>query len=194
VSRVRLDATPLGRPIYEKLGFTAEYELARFGGVPPIQAPATNGKAAVASTIVPRSIEEMQRFPSDVFRLDREVTGTKRENFLSKILIERSKEIRVVEREGKVSGYITTRPGSGATMIGPCIASAEAGPALLEDALRRHAGEAVLIDIPISNVLATVSAERWGLTAQRTLLRMGRGKPVHEKIDWLWASSGPEKG
>src|SRR5574341_918485 len=32
VKTVRLDATPLGRPVYEKLGFVAEYELARWEG------------------------------------------------------------------------------------------------------------------------------------------------------------------
>lgn len=29
----RLDATPLGRPVYERLGFAAEYELVRMQGV-----------------------------------------------------------------------------------------------------------------------------------------------------------------
>jgi GNAT superfamily N-acetyltransferase len=33
VRTVRLDATPAGRPIYEKLGFVPEYELARYEGV-----------------------------------------------------------------------------------------------------------------------------------------------------------------
>ena len=32
IRTVRLDATPLGRPVYAKLGFTAEYEVARWEG------------------------------------------------------------------------------------------------------------------------------------------------------------------
>ncbi len=32
VETVRLDATPLGRPVYERLGFLAEYELVRLQG------------------------------------------------------------------------------------------------------------------------------------------------------------------
>src|SRR5439155_16299847 len=35
VRTVRLDATPLGRPLYEKLGFEAQFELARYEGTVP---------------------------------------------------------------------------------------------------------------------------------------------------------------
>ena len=35
IKTVRLDATHLGRPIYEKLGFMPEYELVRFEGIAP---------------------------------------------------------------------------------------------------------------------------------------------------------------
>jgi hypothetical protein len=34
----------------------------------------------------------------------------------------------------------------------------------------------------------------WGLTPQRELVRMCRGESVLERVDCLWASSGPEKG
>src|SRR5690242_17875638 len=38
VRTVRLDATPLGRPLYEKLGFVAEYTLLRYAGaLPPVE-------------------------------------------------------------------------------------------------------------------------------------------------------------
>jgi len=39
VPTIRLDATPLGRPVYTKLGFVDEYEVTRYGGTPaPIPA------------------------------------------------------------------------------------------------------------------------------------------------------------
>src|SRR5262245_10020167 len=34
VGTIRLDATPMGQPLYEKLGFKAEYSLARYAGTP----------------------------------------------------------------------------------------------------------------------------------------------------------------
>ncbi|MBN2315989.1 MAG: GNAT family N-acetyltransferase [Sedimentisphaerales bacterium] len=35
IETVRLDATHLGRPLYEKLGFMPEYEVVRFKGIAP---------------------------------------------------------------------------------------------------------------------------------------------------------------
>ena len=35
IATLRLDATPLGRPVYAKLGFEPEYEVARWEGTPP---------------------------------------------------------------------------------------------------------------------------------------------------------------
>ena len=37
-------------------------------------------------------------------------------------------------------------------------------------------------------------AAAWGLTVQRHLLRMVRGRPLRERVEQLWTSSGPEKG
>ena len=47
---------------------------------------------------------------------------------------------------------------------------------------------------PLPNHAAVKAVEAMGLTVQRPLLRMGRGEPVREDLDLLWASSGPEKG
>ena len=35
VKSIRLDATAAGAPVYEKLGFTPEYQLARYEGIAP---------------------------------------------------------------------------------------------------------------------------------------------------------------
>src|SRR5438105_11990396 len=39
VASIRLDATPLGQPLYEKLGFRVQFPLARFEGVLPPHDP-----------------------------------------------------------------------------------------------------------------------------------------------------------
>jgi hypothetical protein len=59
---------------------------------------------------------------------------------------------------------------------------------------RRFAGERVFIDVPLTNAPAVQAVEGMGLKVQRQLLRMTRGVVVAERVDRLWASSGPEKG
>ena len=182
VQTVRLDATPLGQPVYERLGFIAEYRLARYQGSPTVSAPVPGVEPAR-----PEDLEE-------VARLDREVTGTDRRKLLVRLFEERPEEMRVVRNGARLQGFITARPGSGAIQVGPCQATAEAGPLLLADACRRYAGQSIFLDIPLGNTAGGRLAEEQGLTVQRHLLRMYRGVSIHERVDMLWASSGPEKG
>src|SRR5262249_36009201 len=45
---VRLDATPLGRPVYERLGFVEQFRVARYEGMLPPAPPAAGVEAARA--------------------------------------------------------------------------------------------------------------------------------------------------
>ncbi len=49
VRSIRLDATPLGKPLYEKLGFRSQYELARWEGIAPC-ARKTSASPSCATT------------------------------------------------------------------------------------------------------------------------------------------------
>jgi hypothetical protein len=78
--------------------------------------------------------------------------------------------------------------------LGPCIANAEAGERLLNDATRRLAGAHVYLDVPSSSDPARRFAERSGLVIQRTFMRMCRGVAMNDDVTQVWASSGPELG
>ncbi len=182
VKTVRLDATPAGQPIYEKLGFAPEYELARFEGIVP------PGKAG---PLVPKGTPDA--FAS-IIEFDNRVTGTDRAKMLSRLFEEFPENIRIMRHGDIVEGYITIRPGANAVQIGPCIAMHKAGPALLCDALKRSVGKQVFIDIPLDNEDAVDIAQSSGLRIQRPFTRMYRGEPVKDNVKALWASSGPEKG
>jgi len=185
VHSIRLDATPAGRPIYEKLGFVSEYRLARYEGI------FTAGSASESIEAVdlhdPEHVECLAAW-------DRASCGTNRLKFLAQLFGEWPEVVRIVQRDGRIDGYLTVRPGSQALQIGPCLATPLAGPVLFLDAAHRFAGRYVYIDIPTDNVPARAVAETMGLRVQRHLLRMSRGEPVREDIAHLWASSGPEKG
>jgi GNAT superfamily N-acetyltransferase len=182
VPTIRLDATPLGRPLYEQLGFAEQFQLARYAGTLP---PATGG--AEAQTAAPKQWELLAR-------LDEQVTRTDRRLVLLRLFAEQPGSVRVVNKEERIDGFLAARPGRRAVQVGPCIASPQAGRTLLTDAWRRYAGQSVFVDIPAANAPAVQLAAAQGLTVQRHLTRMCRGVPVVENIDWLWTGSGPEKG
>ena len=180
VRTVRLDATPLGQPLYEKLGFVAEYSLARFAGV-PVGGGDVSGVALAAA-----SDHEA------IFSLDRSITQTDRRKLISRLLAER--QGFVVREGGQLRGFLLTRAGANATQIGPCIADDLAGPMLVRHAFLQHAGQPIYIDIPLSHAAASGLAELQRLAVQRELVRMCRGERIDEQIAGIWASSGPELG
>jgi GNAT superfamily N-acetyltransferase len=185
VPTVRLDATPLGRPLYAKLGFVEEYTLARYEGV-----PASSACAGEDGPVVPAGTEHLE----DVLRLDRDVTGTDRQALLRRLFAERPGDWRVAVEGGEVVGYSARRAGSRAWQIGPILGTPAAGPELLADAWHRLAGQPVFVDVPLTNSVAVAAAEGLGLVVQRPLFRMCRGPRPAECIERLWASFGPEKG
>ncbi|MCX5643170.1 MAG: GNAT family N-acetyltransferase [Phycisphaerae bacterium] len=192
VKTVRLDATAAGQPVYEKLGFVPEYPLARYQGSPPISdcglriADSTRD-ANPQSAIINPQLKEVATF-------DHWMTGTPREKMLIRLFEESPEITRTMHRDGQLEGYITGRRGANATLIGPCIATAYAGPTLLGEALSRCSGQPVFIDIPQDNAPAIEIAEKNGLSVQRHFMRMCRGERIADHVEAIWASSGPEKG
>jgi len=179
---VRLDATAAGQQVYEKLGFEPEYPLTRYEGS-AMQAGTRCLTAEATAALLPELIE-----------LDRRMTGTDRTRLLTRLFEETPDAFRVLHAAGKLEGFITTRPGANATQIGPCIASAQAGPILLAEALNRCAGQAVFVDVPCDHVRAVTTLEAGGLKPQRHFMRMYRGQRILDQVEGLWASAGPETG
>ena len=182
VLTIRLDATPAGRPVYEKLGFMPEYELARYEGMAS-QYPASQIVTELAPGAHP-----------DIVEFDKKETGTDRGKMLVRLFGEFPQGLRIVRRQGTVEGYVIIRPGANAIQVGPCVAATDAGPPLLSDAFTRCRGKMVFMDVPKGNVDAVRFVEAAGLSIQRSFTRMYRGKRIDDNITALWASSGPEKG
>jgi GNAT superfamily N-acetyltransferase len=183
VHTVRLDATPLGRPLYESLDFAAETTFAKYVGVIPPAGGAPSRHETPAADV----LESMAA-------LDLEVTRTDRGRLLRRLFAEHPDSLLVAVESGELSGFLLSRPGSRVRRIGPCIAGERAGPRLFAEAWRKYAGENVALDVPIDHAPAVALASSWGLGVSGLLTRMGRGPRVTEDVDHLWASSGPEKG
>lgn len=182
---VRLDATPLGQPLYERLGFAEQYRLARYVGVLPdcsLEVDPDQSRIAQAADY------------EAILALDQAVTSTNRHKFLARLFAENVDAVHLFERSGEVEGYLTVRAGSDALQLGPCVGSEQAGEYLVSEACRRFAGERVVWDVPELNRPALRLAGAAGLEGERTLLRMCRGPLVDDDVQRLWASSGPELG
>jgi GNAT superfamily N-acetyltransferase len=183
VQTARLDATPLGRPVYERLGFLPEYSLVRVQTdvSPPAAGPG----------FVPLAAERVE----EVCELDQRVTGTPRGRLIRALYGERPEAATASFSDAGIAGYAMRRPGRRASQIGPAVALApQIGEALLDQVLHRCPAGPVLADIPTDNIAAMQWAESRRFTVQREFTRMYRGQPVADFPDRIWASSGPEKG
>lgn len=180
VETVRLDATPLGQPLYEQLGFGAQFRLARYEGVLPGVA-----KASAGVLVLPERWGEM-------VALDTAVTRTERGKYLRRLFAEEPEEVRGLLGEQGWRGLAYSQMGGRARQIGPCLG--ESVPVLLEEVSARHHGQVAYLDVPEDNRAAVGLVEGWGMTIQRHLLRMCRGVAVVERVAQLWASAGPAKG
>lgn len=181
---VRLDATPQGQKVYDKLGFTADYELVRMQGTSRC-IPATD------AAITPMTAGHI----AAVARFDAEVTATERQCLLERLLPDGGPGCGAIFRNGMLAAYAMSRPGSRAATIGPAAATSSSdAEAVLNWVLGRLHGQSVFIDVPSENGQAVRWAASRGLGVQRHFLRMHLGMPIQDKPDKIWASSGPEKG
>jgi GNAT superfamily N-acetyltransferase len=183
VSTMRLDATPMGQPLYEKLGFVPQFQLIRFEGVIPRATP----NRVVLEKVRPDQLPDLIRF-------DETITGTNRRIMLQRFYEEYPEWFCQVRIGNQLEGFLAARPGANACQIGPCLANPNAGELLFAQAQCQFVDKRVFIDVPVENEQASAQARKMGLHPNRYLLRMLRGAPVVEKVDHLWASSGPEKG
>jgi ribosomal protein S18 acetylase RimI-like enzyme len=182
IATVRLDARPMGQPIYERLGFVEQYRIAHYEGTLPHDPEVGSIKDAS-----PELWEALMA-------LDERFTRTDRRRLLTRLFTEQPQNVRFIRLGPDMSGYLVSRPGRRKLRLGPCIATQGAGPLLLGDAWHRHSGQLVSLDVPLANQAATHWVESHGLIVQHSLTRMCRGVPVCENVESLWLSSGPEKG
>ncbi|MBI4604147.1 MAG: GNAT family N-acetyltransferase [Planctomycetes bacterium] len=177
---VLLDATPAGRPLYERLGFRPVAALARWEGQgtgAEVGVGAVAGAARAAWAPGPHR-RLRAAGPADLgslVGLDQRTFGAPREPLL-RGLLGRSVRALVAEGAGGLAGFGLLRPGSRALYLGPLEAVSEEAGLALASALLAGAGPGpVFWDIPDSNAAARLAAERLGFRPQRPLERMVRG-------------------
>jgi GNAT superfamily N-acetyltransferase len=178
---MKLDATPQGRVLYEKLGFVSEYDIERW--------MLKREPRKIVTTKSPVEIE-------DLLRLDREIFGADRSSLL-RSLTETAPDFTLVSRrESGIEGYAFGRRGSLADHLGPWMARTEdVASTLLDEFLRRSGRELVFIDCLRENPWALSLVKARGFEFSRPLTRMFRGtNSFPGQPELLCAALGPEFG
>ena len=188
VRTMKLDATPQGKPIYEKLGFEEEYEIERW----MMKRPNAKTSTQSASTCVPLS--EMQR--ENIFQLDKELFGADR-SFLLRVLAEEAPEFELAAWEKELlHGYAFGRRGLFADHLGPWMARTRgATERLLKEFLAASSRETVIVDCLKANSMAVELLSAYGFASARSLTRMVRGPNSYPgRPEFFCAILGPEFG
>lgn len=162
---VKLDATPDGRKVYEKLGFSGEYELFRMVN---LSVDAASGEAGAGGVEFFRSEDT-----GEIVRLDREVFGVERSGLINHLLRMYPAHVRVLRQGGRLTGFVLGREGSRYFQAGLlCASSFEGAGRLLESALAVLSGRAVVMDVPEQQTALIRWLEERGFVRQRSFLRM----------------------
>lgn len=183
VPTIKLDATPQGKPIYEKLGFVTEFEIERWMLERPPQAQ--NSPSRDSPPVF-----------ADILDLDRKVFGADRSELLRSLDRETPAFTLGIQSEGKLQGYALGRHGSRADHVGPWMAQDEtvAGE-MLDEFLRRSDRTVIFLDCLKANPFARKLLSSRGFKFSRPLTRMARGpNACPGRPDLLCAILGPEFG
>lgn len=188
VAGIKLDATPLGKKVYDRLGFFEEYSVERWQGWGrPWSLP--GGSSGV------RSLRE-EDLPA-VLAFDRPCYGVDRGRLLASIYRDCPQHAYLCEAGGGLlRGYALVRPGTQAWHLAPAVATdPEAAEGLLRAVLNGLAGQPVFWDLVGPNPWSAELAKRYGFTRQRSFTRMVWGaNPFPGQPEWVYATSGPELG
>jgi GNAT superfamily N-acetyltransferase len=186
ISTMKLDATPQGRPLYERLGFREEYCVERWS--------LRRKRAPAAETSRPGPGAELA---PDLLSWDRQVFGADRGRLLAALAAE-APEFVVTVRDtgGRLRGYSLGRHGSAADHMGPCAAEDEpAARELLDGYLRRTGRQLLFVDEACPNPWIRRLLQERGFEHSRPLTRMYRGdnaSPGEPRT--MCAILGPEFG
>jgi GNAT superfamily N-acetyltransferase len=184
IPTLKLDATPLGKPLYEKLGFTSEYEIERW----------TSKRAPEKRALDATRSASAQLY--EIFAHDREVFGADRSALL-RSLARQSPALTLSVMSGtQLQGYAFGRHGLFADHLGPWMArDRDTAERMLMDFLQRSSRDTVVVDALKTNSVAGEILRSNGFTIARPLTRMYRGPNTFPgKPELLCAIVGPEFG
>jgi GNAT superfamily N-acetyltransferase len=172
IETIKLDATELGKPLYERFSFRSEQEIERWSR------PGENAAQFPAGRT---SVEEPWR-DSDLL-----VFGADRSQLLETLT-------QLNPPRSISQSYLFSRPGRMSAYLGPCISeNPDTARRMIEDRIQ-NTRCAWSWDLFPRNQDAVALARDLGFSPQRHLVRMARGKELCEKGNAIYAIAGFELG
>jgi predicted N-acetyltransferase YhbS len=185
---IKLDATPAGQPVYQKLGFVAEFGLLRMTG---------DKLAGFAREREPAELRRMQSVDlPEVVSLDASVMGTDRPELIQRLFQENPEASWIIRKKDGLAGAALVRRGTRFNHIGPVQATsltdAKVIISRLVDQLRV---ESIVLDVVASQQELVDWLLAAGFVRQRSLTRMFLGNNVSiANANRNFAICGPEFG
>ncbi len=182
---IKLDATPAGRPVYEKLGFVAEYDLKRMvcRAVPHIEVPEGS-----IGPVTEADVDHVAGFDADAF-------GAERAGVLRHLVSLAPELAWQIDRDGVTRALCLGRPGTNYTQVGPVAGeSLDEALTVLSAALADLQGRPAVIDVPDHHPELIEWLHMLGFVAQRPFTRMYYRANVAGTTEKYFAIAGPELG
>lgn len=176
VATIRLDATPLGRPLYEKIGFRADGTWSRWKAESVAEVPSGD------------RFPKLQPWRPELLQIDRQAFGVDRGAMLQRL----AEDGLAIDG---ITGYAMLRPGRIASQMGPVVATGpQVAGRLVREILQGQPGPFIW-DVNGANPAAIELAQSLGFSPFRELERMTLGEPVPpEQQEWVYAFADPAIG
>jgi GNAT superfamily N-acetyltransferase len=162
---VKLDATPTGQPLYEKLGFNNEYLIHRMTTL------SLDNSQPFHSSITPEpvlisDIPEITAFDGSIF-------GAERTSLVKSLINKNPENSWCIKRNVKITAFALGRKGARYMQIGPVFApTTEEAIVLISHILVKHTGQPVVVDVHADKIELIAWLNKIGFIRQRDFVRM----------------------
>ncbi len=164
-----LDATPAGHPVYVREGFVDSWSFRRYRCESVSPATVDEAEAGPANAAV-RPLDE--RDWGAIAALDRTAFGGDRTPLLHRLAARLPRAAHVVERDGRLAGFVLGRDGREAAQLGPLVCDDAAAVPLLLDAALSSIDGPVYVDALDRHRPLLAALARRGFAEQRPFTRM----------------------
>lgn len=185
---IKLDATPAGQPVYEKVGFSEEYKILRMIHPTGEFENISTGKNEVTQ------VSEIDL--KDVVDYDHHVFGANRKKLIEFLYNQNRGNSWMIKTGEKIDGFALAREGARFYQLGPVSAiSPEIGKVLIRKSLEKLKDKPVVIDVLEEKKELVLWLDKLGFIVQRSFTRMFHHKNANPGSgDKQYLICGPEFG